>query len=235
MKFLLLLLLSANAQAALKVENGEILPFTNTKYALVEFIKDYSSLMNLNVTYPKDLFQTSETLHVQLTTKVTTAELKKIFYESLHNLGYTPLEDTNVLFLNRTRDIRYLPTKVFIDRSFPKDATYSTVIYRLRYPLSSDIARNLRPFLSRYGRVVDLSDAKTLVINDTGENVERLLQTIAGLDSEKAYESLLNYTPKPGPEEPSPLKEKIIDLEMDKKLLEKKIIELKGSSNEGIN
>lgn len=229
MKYLWLFLVCTQLHAAFKIEGDEISPFTNNKYPLKEFIKDYAELMKLNVTYASDLIKENQTLHIQLNTKVTKGELKKIFFESLDSLGYTSSDDSDILFLFSTRDIRYLPTKMYVDQSFPKDASYSTVLYRLKYPLSAEITRNLRPFLSRYGRVVDLSDAKTLILNDRGDNVERILQTIASLDTEAAYQDLITYKPKKSEgEEVNPLQEKVMDLELEKKLLEKKYLEVKG-------
>jgi general secretion pathway protein D len=227
MKYLWMILICTQVQAGIKVVNGEIQPFTNTKYPIKEFVKDYAEMMNLNVTYTSSLLRDKDTLHIQLNTKTTTEEFKKLFYESISSQGYTPIEDNNILFLVNTRDVRYLPSKVYTDRSFPADASYSTIVYQLKYPLSSEIARNMRPFMSRYGRVIDLSDARTIIIHDRGDNTARLLDTIANLDSEAAYKSILEYKPKTDEDEGNPLKEKVLDLELDRKLLEKKIIELK--------
>lgn len=229
MKYLLLFFLCAQALAAMKMENGEVQPFINAKYPLKEFIRDYAQMMKINVTYPSDMIKDKEMLHIELNSKATRDEFKKVFYELLANAGFTPIEDNRVLWINETRDIRYLPTKVYDDPSFPKDASYSTVIYRLKYPLSSEICRNMRPFLSRYGRVIDLSDARTLILNDRGDNLERLITTIKSLDIEVAYQNLINFKPEIKEDDENPLKEKVLELELDKKLLEKKYLDIKGA------
>jgi general secretion pathway protein D len=228
MKYLLLLVLSTQVHAGLRIMNGEVLPFTNAKYPIKEFIKDYAELTKLNVTYASNLIKDKETVHIQLATKTTIAEFKVLFYESLANLGYTPREDHNLLWINNTREVRYLASPVYTDQSFPKDASYSTVIYKLKYPLSSEICRNMRPFLSRYGRVIDVSDARTILFHDRGDNTTRLLKTIENLDTEAAYKSILAYKPKKNENDENPLKEKVVELELEKKLIEKKYLELKG-------
>jgi general secretion pathway protein D len=229
MKYLLLLILSTQVHARLNVIDGEILPFTNTKYPIKEFIKDYAELTKLNVTYPAKLIQDEETVHIQLATKSTIDEFKVIFYEALANLGYTPIEDGNLLWISDTKDMRYLASPVYTDQNYPKDARYSTVVFKLKYPLSSEISRNMRPFMSRYGRVIDMSDAKTILFHDRGDNTARLIKTIENLDTEAAYKSVLEFKPKIDLDQENPLKEKVVELELEKKLIEKKFLELKGA------
>jgi general secretion pathway protein D len=228
MKYLLLLILSTQVHAGLKMVAGEILPFTNTKYPIKEFIKDYAELTKLNVTYPSSMIKDKETVHIQLATRSTVDEFKVIFYEALDTLGYTPKEDGNLLWINNARDIRYLASSVYTDQSFPTDARYSTVIYKLKYPLSSEICRNMRPFMSRWGRVIDMSDARTILFHDRGDNTARLIKTIENLDTEAAYKSVLNFKPKKDEDAENPLKAKVVELELEKKLIEKKYLELKG-------
>ncbi len=86
----------------------------------------------------------------------------------------------------------------------------------------------MRPFMSRWGRVIDMSDAKTILFHDRGDNTDRLLKTIENLDTEAAYKSVLTYKPKKDEDLNNPLNEKIVELELEKKLIEKKYLELKG-------
>lgn len=225
MKFLLVLLLCSQAFASeLKMENGEILPLSNTKYPLKQFIKDYARLMKINVTYPSDMLREKDALHIEFNTKTSPDELKKVFYEMLANLGYTTIEEKKVLWLHDSRDIRYLASEVYSDQSFPRDARYSTVLYKLKYPLSTEVSRNLRPIMTRFGRIIDLSDARTIILNDQGDNIERLIKTIQIMDTEGAYNAMLTYKAKPDENADNPLQEKVLELELQKKLLEEKLL-----------
>jgi type II secretory pathway component GspD/PulD (secretin) len=222
------LLLSLNAEAAFKLENDEILPFSNIHYPLKELIKDYSELMNLNATYPLDLISDKAEIYVELNSKTPKSTFTAIFNGLLDSMGYTVIVDDGFLWIKEQRDIRYTPSPVYLDQSFPKDASYGIAVHRLKYPLSTEVCRNLRPFMSRYGRIIDFSDARTLVIHEKGDNLERLLKTAEFLDTEIAYKNLLANVPKPDEDEGNPLQEKILELELDKKLLEKKYLDLKG-------
>jgi len=227
MHLIFFLLLSLSAFAGLRVENNEIQPFSYTNYPLKSFVKDYAEMMDLNVTYVAGVLRDKDTVNLKLNAKVKKEEFKNIFYNVIDNFGVTGIEDHGVLWLNEARDIRFLISHVYIDESYPKNASFSTVIHKLKYPVSSEIARNLRPFMSRYGRVIDFFDGRTILLHDKGDNVSRLLETVKYMDTEKAYQSVLNYIPKPDPDADNPLKEKILDLETEKKILEKKYMELK--------
>lgn len=235
MKFLLMLLICAQAFGAeLKMENGEILPLSNSHYPLKQFIKDYARLMKINVTYPSDMIRDKDSLHIEFNTKTSPAELKKVFYEMLANLGYTTIEEKKVLWLHNARDIRYLASEVYTDQSYPRDARYSTVLYKLKYPLSTEVSRNLRPIMTRYGRVIDLSDSRTILLIDQGDNVERLIKTIQIMDVEGSYNAMLSYKAKPDENEQNPLREKVLELELEKKLLEEKLLKNMENQSAGI-
>jgi type II secretory pathway component GspD/PulD (secretin) len=229
MKFIWLLafVICANTNAALKIENGEVLPFAHDRYPLKELIKDYAEMMNLNATYPSSLINEKNTVHFQLNSKTSKDEFRVIFNELLDSLGFTTVIDDEVLWIRSSRESRYFPSPVYADNNFPKDASYSLVVHRLKYPLSSEVSRNLRPLMSRYGRVIDFSDARTIVIHEKGDNVERLVKSIEVMDTEAAYKKVLAFIPKKDEFEGNPLQEKVLDLELQNKLLEKKYLELK--------
>ena len=225
--FLLSFLICLSAQAEIKVQNGEVLPFSYTNYPLKSFVKEFAELMNVNVSYPAGTIDEKDRVFYKLNAKVSTAEFKKIFLEILDNFGLTGIEEDGVIWLSPARDIRYMISEVYIDNKFPKDASFSMVLFTLKHPLSSEIARNLRPFMSRYGRVIDFSDGKTILMSDQGTNIERLIETIKFMDTGKAYQSMLSFVPKPDPDETHPLQEKVMELEVEKKILEKKYMNLK--------
>ena len=47
---------------------------------------------------------------------------------------------------------------------------------------AAEIARNFRPFMSRYGRIIDIKQTNTIIIADTGSNINRLAKMVKFLD-----------------------------------------------------
>lgn len=227
MKFLLLMLLTFNVHAAMKTENGVILPFKLNDYPLKSLVKDYAELMKATISFPTNLFHPNEKLNLDINSKMTIEEFQTIVFNLLHNRGYTPVEQNGILWIYNSRDIRYIPVGITTDMNFPADSRYRTAVYKLKYPLSSIIARNLRPYMSRYGRVIDFSDARTLILNDTSDNIKRLVKTIEFMDVEEAFKMFATEVPKKDPDAVDPTDERIVELETQKKILEKKYIELK--------
>lgn len=224
MKYLLLMLLSLSAQATLKTDKETVLPFSYNGDSLKEVLKDYAEMMNLNITYVAYTIPEKARVYLEINNSMSREDYKKVIYNVMDNYGVTATEDGAVIWINSSRDIRYLPSALYTDSSYPKDSRYSTVIHKLKYPLSSEIARNLRPFMSRYGRVIDFSDARTILLHDKGDNISRLIETIQFMDTDKAYQAVLSFEPKIDPDAANPLKEKVIELELDKKILEKKLM-----------
>ena len=227
MKLLLLLLITFNAHAALKLENGMILPFKVANYPMKMLVKDYAELMNLTVALPKSLIREQDQVNLEINSKMTKEEFQMIVFNLLNNRGFTPIEQNSILWIYNARDIRYLSVPMEFNLNFPSDSRYRSLIYRLKYPISNMVAMNLRPYVSRYGRVIDFSDARTLIINDVSDNLKRLAKTIEYMDTEATYQNLINDVPKKREDEFDPNNEKIVELEAEKKILEKKYLELK--------
>ena len=81
------------------------------------------------------------------------------------------------------RDSRYTTLPVVEDETkIPDNDNLIQFNHRLKYADASDMARNLRPFMSRYGRVIDVPYAKSVHIADSGSNIIRLLAMIKVID-----------------------------------------------------
>lgn len=221
MKLILALFLCATAHGGFTRQGEEVRPFTNKSYPLVSLVEDFAAITGSAVSYADDLFRKDETVHVEFNAPVSLRDFEDFFYASLDQAQFTAVKENGVLWIYPSRDIRYLPVNVHLDDSYPKNKTYSTVLIKLKNPLSSNIARNLRPIMSRYGRVVDFSDGYTILINDLGTNIDRVKKTIASMDTEEAWEALLEAKPKIKEKE-HPLRAKVLDLQIENDILKKK-------------
>jgi general secretion pathway protein D len=55
-------------------------------------------------------------------------------------------------------------------------------VIALKHVSAAEIARNFRPFMSRYGRIIDIKQTNTIIIADTGSNINRLAKMVKFLD-----------------------------------------------------
>lgn len=160
----------------------------DTEFKVVDMIQDYARLKNFNLIMdegPSDkifLFgsKTIKKENIDLYISAVVAEV-----------GYTILQDKelNQIRVIPSRDIRYNGRALYTDISHvPDDYNYTMFSMRLKHALARDITRNMRPFMSRYGRIIEERNSNTLILLDTGKNVRRLYELISSVDNEKFSE-----------------------------------------------
>ena len=87
-----------------------------------------------------------------------------------------------------SRDVRYSAIPSILSSkttqpNIPANSDYYMLKYRFESEVSTkDITRGLRPFLSRYGRIVDVDQTREIIVQDTGLNLSRLYQLILSMD-----------------------------------------------------
>jgi type II secretory pathway component GspD/PulD (secretin) len=89
-----------------------------------------------------------------------------------------------------------MPTNNYIygKDKIPSNFDYIMVTVKLKNPhIASEVSRNFRPFMSRYGRIIDIKNPGIIIINDTGKNVHRLLSLIEILDKKPSKAELEAY------------------------------------------
>ncbi len=105
---------------------------------------------------------------------------------TLNHNGYTRIASNEADYrIISARDVRYnaLPIyKANLDL-IPNHSDYIMVSYKLKHGLrSTEITRSFRPFMSRYGRIIDVKSSGTIIMQDTATNIKRLLKLVKDLD-----------------------------------------------------
>ena len=224
---IVLTFLSFKSYADLVMDQGYIAPFRYENYPLSSFVTDYSKVMDVNVSYSSGIIFKKAVINLKINKKMNKNEFKNLFFNTLDSQGYTALEDGNIIWLENTRDVRHLPLDVYSGVNYPKNSSYITYLHKLKYPISREVVNNLRPFVSKYARIIEPTDGRTIIFNEKGENISRLLDMVQLLDTDKVYQHVLNFTPTPDNDADNPLRSKVIELEIDKKILEEKYMNLK--------
>lgn len=116
-----------------------------------------------------------------------------LYGEALATAGYAREKtvDKDIYNLFAARDVRYSAgttsykaTKTTNDEMAPANAAdFVELVYKSENGTRvADISRNIRPFMSRYGRVIDVGSSSTLILRDTLKNVHSLLPMIRTFD-----------------------------------------------------
>jgi general secretion pathway protein D len=114
---------------------------------------------------------------------------EELFTEFLNLHGYTRVAvGENTYKIVSARDIRYTPTKLIRysasePEKIPALSDYYMVSFKLKHPENArSVARSFRPFMSRYGRIIEVKSTGGLIIQDTGKNLRRLASLIEEVD-----------------------------------------------------
>lgn len=191
MKYLLTLILisgSLYAEVLKKTTDGDFVLTKNTISAS-ELITDYARLMgyNMNIsTYVKD-----ESFEVQGEMLIPKDQIESYVSSILMAAGSAMIraKDSRFLQVIDARDIRFttVPTYTKLE-DIPENVNYAQYSFVLKYIESSDLARNMRPFMSRYGRIIDVRDHMVYII-DNGKNLRRIGKIAQALDTEEFLKS----------------------------------------------
>ena len=116
--------------------------------------------------------------------------------------GYTLVQSGAFYKIVSVRDIRYASTKIYTGSFTPNTDNYIMKILPLKNIDSTEVTRSFRPFMSRYGRILDIKQTNTIIVQDTGQNINRLTRLIKFIDVPGLEESLqiipVKYSSCPG-------------------------------------
>ena len=88
-----------------------------------------------------------------------------------------------------SRDVRYTPVPQFNSSKtnlsqIPNNHDYYQLTYTAKNPqLMTEFSRSVRPFLSRYGRIINSKFTDLIIIQDTGVNLKRLYRLAQKFDN----------------------------------------------------
>ena len=149
-------------------------------------VETVSSLTGKSYLYGKDL---KGTIKASSNLLIDKKNADRVLSEILNDAGYTrvPVNDKTFRIIS-ARDVRYTPVPQ-IEASkktapnLPDVADYFMMTYTMKNPeVSTSITRSLRPFMSRYGRIIDFKPNGTLVVQDTALNIKRLYKLVKSMD-----------------------------------------------------
>ena len=159
--------------------------FVNTD--IMEVTKHMQKLTGINLILDKDV---KGKITISAPSAITVGDAWKAYLAALNMNGYTLVKSGAFYKIIHTRDVRYTPTKIYTGAYTPNTEQYVMRVLPLKHIDASEIVRTFRPFMSRYGRLLDIKQTNTLIIADTGSNINRIIRLIDFLDVSGHEETL---------------------------------------------
>lgn len=146
---------------------------------LIDLTKHMQNLTGINLIIDKDL---KGKISIMAPSPITVGDAWKAYLTALNLNGYTLVKSGAFYKVVNARDVRYTPTKIYTGTFTPETENYAMRIIPLKNISAEEITRSFRPFLTRYGRIIDIKQTNTVIVQDTGSNINRLAQLIKFID-----------------------------------------------------
>jgi type II secretory pathway component GspD/PulD (secretin) len=200
MKFLILILILSilfisSVSAEVLKKDGNDFIVVKPVFKMSEILSDYVKLEKLSMSLDRD-FTDSAFTH-QGTHIIHHEKIEKYISNLLNQSGNSIIRSpgTNYLRIVSDRNIRYATLPLYKEISeIPENANYIQFSYQLKHVHAYELSNNLRPFIGRYGRVIDVSNSEAVIIADTATNILRLSKLIPEIDTEAFAKSRKEIT-----------------------------------------
>jgi general secretion pathway protein D len=154
---------------------------------IMELTKHMQKLTGINLILDKDV---KGKISIMAPTPITVGDAWKAYLTALNLNGYSLVKTGAFYKVIQSRDVRYSPTNIYTGTYTPDTENYVMRIISLKNVSSAEITRSFRPFMGRYGRIIDIKQTNTVIVHDTGTNINRLMKLIKFLDVPGHEESL---------------------------------------------
>lgn len=178
---IILIILPVTVLGNLEMKNGKLAPFKLEAQKMVEFIENYAKVTKRPILYGPNHIRGE--VNFVSTRPMAMKDLDELFSTVLSSQGLTLLKNDGFYRIIEERDVRYTATEFYSQRPFPDTTDHILVKHELEHPVGASLIRAMRPYLSRYGRIVSLSDGHTILISERGSNVKRIISLIDSLDN----------------------------------------------------
>ncbi|OFZ20913.1 MAG: type II secretion system protein GspD [Bdellovibrionales bacterium RIFOXYA1_FULL_36_14] len=179
-------LVQLNPETAFGPEVIESFNFPNT--SLIELTETMQKLTGINLIYENDI--KGKKVNILAPNPITVGDAWKAYLSVLNMAGYSLAQSGGFYKIVNNRDIKSENTKIYTGTYTPDTDNYVMRVIPLKYISSAEVTRNFRPFMTKNGRITDIRQTNTILAQDTGSNILRLVKLIEFVDIPGHEESL---------------------------------------------
>lgn len=146
---------------------------------IMDITKHMQKLTGINLILDKDV---KGKISISAPSAITVGDAWKAYLTALNMNGYSMVKSGAFYKIINNRDIRYTPTKIYTGNYTPDTDNYVMRVFPLRNISATEVERNFRPLMTRYGRIIAMKQTNTIILAEIGSNINRLIKMIKFLD-----------------------------------------------------
>lgn len=123
--------------------------------------------------------------------QVTLQEAYQAFLSALEANGLTTVQAGKFIRIIESAEARRAPVKTYAGDYAPKDDQFITRIIQLKYINADEVQREFRDLTTRQGKLFAYEPTNSIIITDTGSNIQRIKELLETLDV-KNFETTLH-------------------------------------------
>lgn len=123
--------------------------------------------------------------------QVTLQEAYQAFLSALEANSLTTVQAGKFIRIIESQEARRSPVKTYAGEYAPKDDQFITRILQLRYINADEVQREFRDLTTRQGKLFAYEPTNSIIITDTGSNIQRIKELLETLDV-KNFETTLH-------------------------------------------
>jgi general secretion pathway protein D len=126
--------------------------------------------------------------------QVSLQEAYQAFLSALDANGLTTVQAGKFIRIIESAEARRAPVQTYSGEYAPVDDQYITRIFQLKYINADEVQREFRDLVTRQGKLFAYEPTNSIIITDTGSNIQRIRGILDSLDV-KTYETTLHVLP----------------------------------------
>ncbi|MDA8793598.1 type II secretion system secretin GspD [Bacteriovoracaceae bacterium] len=146
---------------------------------ILDLTKHMQKLTGINLILDKEV---KGKVSITAPTAITVGDAWKAYLAALNMANFTLVKSGAFYKVIPSREVRYTPTSLYTGGYTPNTEAHVMKVITLKHVSAEEISRNFRPFMTKYGRLMEIKQTNTIIISDTGINIQRLERLIQFVD-----------------------------------------------------
>ncbi len=160
--------------------NAVVTDFNFPDADILEIAKTLGKLTGKNFIFDKNV---KGRITIVSNSPITIGDAWRAFLTALEMNNYTLVPSGKYIQITKIRDGRDKNLNVYTENS-PAIDSLITRVFSLKYITPEEVARTFRSFLSPTSRIIPYAQTNTLIVTDTGTNIDKLAKMLEFLDVE---------------------------------------------------